>query len=712
MGIIIKLIAKELAGKIKKRGYAALMVAFVCVAAGSLVFLIQYFVSYYQNQRLNDNLSLLYRQALRGGTDGQGDDYLNEFWPEDFSISDGELSQAMLLGDRGEFDFRDRDLFNEAIERNKKKFAPFIETNGDFVGFITIEGLGVELPFVHFEDNEKYLDTNFEGRSSKYGTVFMSCYNDPYLTDNNIVLFGHHTATGNMFTPLVGYSGIGTYLKAPVITLNTLVGKSEWLIFAAYVCEPNYGYINTWLKGNEFADLLDEIQARSYFRTNVDVNMNDQIITLSTCTYDFQDARFVVHARRLRKGETKPEFNAERNPSPKPYNVPDQKRLSDVEMRYAGVMRNNRMARNYFYARTERGIEYYVGSTHSVQGGYVAYSASLWEDAVVTAALTSDYNRILVAAGRYDGEGGVTLLTGSATTTPGPLARAANNPVTSEGVDARYPLLATHENDIWLMYAVCDDEAEILYRSRIYADGTFEEPECVFMMKKGAELWPSGMVWFEEQCLFVWHEREEELLNAAWLTEGWMNFFGKLHEDYQKAKSAQKNSSAAAFAWPKLPSYFCMLDFPEADRVTLYGEPLEDETVRMLTEKDGRVIPGFLQLPPLPPETEEEEPAPTPSDEETETEDENGEDDEDLLDGNEEDEAEDGDNAAEDGEQEQGEDDGQGHDEGGDETDGGEKTDNGGETDGGDSGDGEDAAWDGGEDESGDESTEAGEDEG
>ena len=65
------------------------------------------------------------------------------------------------------------------------------------------------------------------------------------------------------------------------------------------------------MTNDNFEALVDEIKVRSLYFTNVDVNKNDKILTLSTCTRDMDvkgngetNARFVVVARLVRDGES------------------------------------------------------------------------------------------------------------------------------------------------------------------------------------------------------------------------------------------------------------------------------------------------------------------------------------------------------------------------------------------------------------------------
>ena len=56
---------------------------------------------------------------------------------------------------------------------------------------------------------------------------------------------------------------------------------------------------------------LTAAQERSLFSSAINPAECDRIITLSTCSYEFADARLVVVARRLRDGETAEDFGKE-----------------------------------------------------------------------------------------------------------------------------------------------------------------------------------------------------------------------------------------------------------------------------------------------------------------------------------------------------------------------------------------------------------------
>ena len=45
---------------------------------------------------------------------------------------------------------------------------------------------------------------------------------------------------------------------------------------------------------------LDSLKEKSMYNTDIDVNSNDTILTLSTCDYSVDDGRFVVQAKLVK----------------------------------------------------------------------------------------------------------------------------------------------------------------------------------------------------------------------------------------------------------------------------------------------------------------------------------------------------------------------------------------------------------------------------
>ncbi|GAE34161.1 class B sortase [Halalkalibacter akibai] len=180
------------------------------------------------------------------------------------------------------------------------KFEALLKQNKDTIGWITIPNTKIDYPVVQTDNNDFYLDHDFHGRSSEAGTIFMDYRNAPELTQKNTILYGHHMRDGSMFKDLVNYQDNDFFQENQIITIQTLHEETKWEVFSAYVTDTSYYYIEPNFRSNrDYLQFLQEVGARSVIQKSLNWNEVEQILTLSTCSYEFNDARFVVHARRV-----------------------------------------------------------------------------------------------------------------------------------------------------------------------------------------------------------------------------------------------------------------------------------------------------------------------------------------------------------------------------------------------------------------------------
>lgn len=438
----------------------------------------------------------------------------------------------------------------------KQAYADILATNPDFRGMVSVPGLGINTPYVLGTDNDYYLNHSFEGKNSAAGTVFMHCENDRLLMDRNSVLFGHNMKTGAMFARLMDYKNANTYKTAPVITLDGLTGETVWIVFAAYVTEPDWGYIETNPNDEHFAAMLDEIQARSMFITDVDVNENDRILTLSTCTYEAEDLRFAVHARLLRPGEEIPEeVKVEKNTDQKPYNKPSEMKMSEIEFSNVAVMQYP--SRTYYYQPREAGIDWYSGNSSIVQGMYTNFKGKVKKDSFLSAVYHADEKKTYLALDRYNNQKGIVLLTNRLPSGNMNLGST----VTPAGIDARYPSLTLDNGTIWLLYTVVRDDGEDVYKLMLKEGKASGEPELLMTAPAGSRTRPLGYYTVDGVPLLFWHETVNKTVYGVW----------------------QGNDP------------FIVTLAGDADRVTVYGT-LSGGKIKASTEKKGKLTFAAIDL--------------------------------------------------------------------------------------------------------------------
>lgn len=174
-------------------------------------------------------------------------------------------------------------------------FDALATINPDIVGWIYIPGTNINYPVVQGQDNDYYLNHLFDGTVNAAGCIFLDAANASDFTDLHTIIYGHHMKDDTMFADLVRYKQANYYKDHPTATLVTREKIYTVNLFSGYVCDD---WADAWkldFGEGEFEPWLTQILDRSYFRAQAKPGPEDQILTLSTCTYEFEDAKFVLH---------------------------------------------------------------------------------------------------------------------------------------------------------------------------------------------------------------------------------------------------------------------------------------------------------------------------------------------------------------------------------------------------------------------------------
>ena len=193
--------------------------------------------------------------------------------------------------------------------------------NKEIVGWIQLPGTPINYPVLYRKsdnvDYQHYLYHNYDGEYSDYGSIFIDYRSTKSVNSKNVILHGHNMLNGSMFHELANFSNgysfspnLDYYKKHSVITFNTPEGDAQWKIISVFKTSTYYshGEFFNYMQGTfnsdaEFMNFVYNVRIRSMFNTPVTVNEDDQLLTLSTCSYEFKGFRTVVVARKVRAGE-------------------------------------------------------------------------------------------------------------------------------------------------------------------------------------------------------------------------------------------------------------------------------------------------------------------------------------------------------------------------------------------------------------------------
>lgn len=193
---------------------------------------------------------------------------------------------------------------NESSHTIRPGFKELLKQNPDVVGWITIDGTQIDYPVLQSSNNETYLTQNYNNSESRAGSIFLDYRNDISSPGLNTVIYGHRMKDGSMFQHLTKFLEDDFFETHRTFEFDTLYNSYEAEIFAVYNTLTEFNYIQTEFADEaEYSKLLKEIKEVSKFETDVEVNADDPIITLSTCDYelDKHEGRLVIQAKLVKK---------------------------------------------------------------------------------------------------------------------------------------------------------------------------------------------------------------------------------------------------------------------------------------------------------------------------------------------------------------------------------------------------------------------------
>ncbi len=172
----------------------------------------------------------------------------------------------------------------------------------DVVAWLNIDGPGVKIdyPVVQSEDNNQYyLKRTPAGEKSKYGSIFMDFRSHGDFSDFYSVIYGHNITSDNkgfMFTQLVKFKDRDVFDAIPTAKLYTPTQAYALQIFACAVTDHMSDYylnLAFFAPAEKEAHLAMLKRTAKYWR-DIPIGNDDHIVVLSTCSYEFENARTVI----------------------------------------------------------------------------------------------------------------------------------------------------------------------------------------------------------------------------------------------------------------------------------------------------------------------------------------------------------------------------------------------------------------------------------
>lgn len=203
------------------------------------------------------------------------------------------------------------------------KWAELYAKNQDLIGWLKIDNTNIDTPVMHTpsdRDNgngeDFYLRRNFYKNSDKYGTPYLEKYNTGSSLDRNNTIYGHNMMDGLSFAQLEKYYSVEGFKQSPIIKFSTLYEDYYFKVYAVFITNGypsgDNGYlfnynISAFPSDANFEKFIEALDERKLYDTGVDINKNDKLLTLSTCSYEIKTTdmgRLAVVGRLVREGES------------------------------------------------------------------------------------------------------------------------------------------------------------------------------------------------------------------------------------------------------------------------------------------------------------------------------------------------------------------------------------------------------------------------
>ena len=182
---------------------------------------------------------------------------------------------------------------------NNKYISALLTINPDVVGYLKVNNTNVDYPVVLGKDNLYYLKRNLYQEEDLNGWIYMDFRNSVSDLNDNTIIYGHNMYySGVMFGTLHRVLNSSWYNNQEnlTITFDTLYKNMQWQIFSIYTIPKTSDYLRvTFDDAIQKNAYINMVKNRSIKDFEIDVNENDKILTLSTCTDDSKE-RIIIEA--------------------------------------------------------------------------------------------------------------------------------------------------------------------------------------------------------------------------------------------------------------------------------------------------------------------------------------------------------------------------------------------------------------------------------
>ena len=187
---------------------------------------------------------------------------------------------------------------SEEVDVPPLDFAALQKAYPNVKAWLTIPGTDIDYPVAQSStaDSEHYLRRNLNGERRVAGTLFFQA--DCTMDGKSLIVYGHNMGDGTMFGGLPMYTDHVFCNEHRRIILQTQDSIRQYTVAA--VLETNIGQVpfnRTVFAGDaDYLSFAQSLRSASLVDCNVPITADSRLLLLVTCSYSWEDARYVIVA--------------------------------------------------------------------------------------------------------------------------------------------------------------------------------------------------------------------------------------------------------------------------------------------------------------------------------------------------------------------------------------------------------------------------------
>lgn len=173
-------------------------------------------------------------------------------------------------------------------------FDALMEVSSQAVGWIYCPDTGISYPIVQSDNNSDFLRAAPDGSYRYAGSIFLDYRCPPDFSGWNSILYGHNLMDESMFGTLERYRDQEYYEAHPTMYLLTPEADYRVDLIGGLELDARSELYRTDHTEESHRTFVEAVLAGSDFQASLEGLELTRTLTLSTCSYGYEDARYIV----------------------------------------------------------------------------------------------------------------------------------------------------------------------------------------------------------------------------------------------------------------------------------------------------------------------------------------------------------------------------------------------------------------------------------